>query len=59
MTNHFLAIGDRMNDNDIFDLVRKNYATANADYIQRQIAIASAYLTDEQKSELWNKGVSV
>lgn len=48
-----------MDDNELFELVRRNYAEANKDYLQRQIQIASEYLTDEQKAELRNKGYEV
>lgn len=40
-----------MDDYELFELVRKNYAEANKDYIQQQIQIASEYLTDKQKDE--------
>ena len=44
---------------NLFELVRKNYAEANRDYLQKQIAIASEYLSDEQKSDLRNMGYIV
>lgn len=49
-------MGDFMDDNELFELVRRNYSEANKDYIQQQIQIASEHLTDEQKAELQNKG---
>ena len=48
-----------MRADEIFELARKNYHTANKGYIQKQIRIASEYLTDEQKKELVSKGYSV
>ena len=44
-----------MDDDELFELVRKNYAEANKEYIQEQIMVASEYLTDEQKEELRQK----
>lgn len=41
-----------MDDNELFELVRKNYADVNKEYIQEQIKVASEHLTDEQKEEL-------
>ena len=38
-----------MDDDELFELVRRNYTEANKDYIAEQILIASAYLTEEQK----------
>lgn len=40
----------------LFDLVKTCYCEANKDYLQKQIRIASEYLTDEQKEELRQKG---
>ncbi len=47
------------NEDNLFDLVRRNYCEANRDYLQKQIAIASEYLTDEQKRELREKGYTI
>ena len=44
---------------ELFETVRRCYCEANKDYLDKQIQIASEYLTDEQKSELRSKGVSV
>ena len=44
---------------NLFDLVRRNYNVANRDYLQKQIKIASDYLTDEQKKDLRNKGYEI
>lgn len=46
-----------MEGDELFELVRRNYAEANKEYIQEQIRIASEYLTEGQKTELRNKGV--
>lgn len=45
--------------NDLFETVRRCYCEANKDYLQKQIKIASEYLTDEQKEELRLKGVVI
>ena len=44
---------------NLFETVRRCYCEANKDYLDKQIKIASEYLTDEQKSELRSKGASV
>lgn len=41
---------------NLFDLVRENYRKVNKDYLRKQIAIASEYLTEEQKEELRQRG---
>jgi hypothetical protein len=41
----------------LFETVRRCYCEANKDYLQKQIQIASEYLTDEQKDELRQKGL--
>ena len=40
----------------LFDTVRENYNKVNHDYLQKQIMIASEYLSEEQKAELREKG---
>ena len=49
----------RLFADELFETVRRCYCDANKDYLDKQIKIASEYLTDEQKSELRSKGVSV
>lgn len=44
-----------MNDEELFELVRENYSTANQDYIMKQLSVASEHLTDAQKAELTRK----
>ena len=44
---------------NIFETVRRCYCDVNKDYLQKQIAIATEYLTDDQKAELRQKGVAV
>ena len=44
---------------DLFNLVRRCYCEANKDYLQKQIQIASEYLTEDQKTELRQKGILV
>lgn len=41
---------------DLFNIVRENYCKANHDYLQKQITIASQYLSEEQKRILRGKG---
>jgi len=41
---------------NLFDIVRENYCKANHDYLQKQITIASQYLSEEQKESLRGKG---
>ena len=42
---------------NLFDLVRETYLKVNKDYLRKQIAIASEYLTEEQKEELKELGL--
>ena len=44
---------------EIFETVRRCYCEANKDYLEKQIKIASEYMTDEQKEELRQKGIIV
>lgn len=44
---------------NLFDTVRRCYCEANKDYLQKQIAIAAEYLTEDQKAELREKGIAV
>ena len=37
---------------ELFETVRRCYCEANKDYLNRQIQIASEYMTDKQKEEL-------
>ena len=41
----------------LFETVRRCYCEANKDYLEKQIQIASEYLTEEQKEELRKRGV--
>lgn len=49
----------RLAADSLFDIVRTCYCEANKDYLQKQIRIASEYLTDEQKAELRQIGIDV
>lgn len=49
----------KLSAENIFEIVMKNYCEANKEYLEKQIQIASEYLTDEQKAELRSKGISV
>lgn len=44
---------------NLFDLVRESYCKVNHDYLQKQIAIASEYLSEEQKEQLRGKGFEI
>jgi len=44
---------------NLFETVRKCYCEANKDYLEKQLKIASEYLTEEQKKELLQKGISI
>lgn len=46
-----------MDDDELFELVQRNYSEVNKKYIQEQIRVASEYLTDKQKEELRQKGM--
>ena len=41
----------------LFETVRQCYCEANKDYLDKQIKIASEYLTDKQKKELRQRGI--
>lgn len=60
-TPHKGGDGDMMmtNDKELFELVRENYNEANKEYLQKQIIIASEYLTDAQKKELRERGYTI
>lgn len=44
---------------NLFETFRKCYCEANKEYLEKQILIASEYLTEEQKNELRDKGINV
>lgn len=46
-------------DDELFETVRRCYYEANKDYINKQIKIASEYMTDKQKEELRQKGIMI
>ena len=48
-----------MTDEELFELVKNAYSKANKDYLENQLKIASEYLTEEQKKELLQRGMSV
>lgn len=49
----------KMFADNLFETVRRCYCEANKDYLQKQIQIASEYLTEEQKEELRQKGIII
>lgn len=42
---------------ELFKTVMRCYCEANKNYLDKQIKIASEYLTDKQKEELRRKGI--
>ena len=44
---------------NLFETVRQRYCEANKDYLEKQLKIASEYLTKEQKKELLSRGISI
>ena len=44
---------------ELFETVRRCYCEANKDYLNKQIKIASEYMTDEQKEELRQRGIVI
>ena len=44
---------------ELFETVRRCYCEANKDYLNKQIQIASEYMTDEQKEELRQRGITI
>lgn len=42
---------------NLFETVMRGYCEENKEYLQKQIQIASEYLTDDQKEELHKKGI--
>ena len=44
---------------ELFETVRRCYCEANKDYLEKQIKIASEYMTDEQKEELRQRGITI
>jgi len=50
---------EELSEEELFEIVRKNYVEANREYLQKQIRIASEYLTEEQKGWLREHGYQV
>ena len=44
---------------ELFETVRRCYCEVNKDYLNKQIQIASEYMTDEQKEELRQRGIVI
>lgn len=44
---------------ELFETVRRCYCEANKDYLNKQMKIASEYMTDEQKEELRQRGITI
>ena len=44
---------------ELFKTVRRCYCEANKDYLNKQMKIASEYMTDEQKEELRQRGITI
>ncbi len=49
----------RLFADELFETVRRCYCEANKNYLDKQIKIASKYMTDKQKEELRQKGVLI
>ena len=49
----------RLFADELFETVRRCYCEANKNYLDKQIKIASEYMTDKQKEELRQKGVLI
>ena len=56
MDNALVEAARELAADNLFDLVRENYCKGNHDYLQKQITIASEYLSEEQKGQLRGKG---
>ena len=59
MDKKLIEASRKLHADNLFDLVRRNYAESNKDYLQKQISIAAEYLTAEQKAELRSKGINI
>lgn len=59
MNKELIEASRKLYADNLFDVVRRNYADANKDYLQKQINIAAEYLTEAQKAELRNKGYMI
>lgn len=44
---------------NLFETVMRCYCEANKDYLQKQLKIASEYLTEEQKGELQKREIVI
>lgn len=44
---------------NLFETVMRCYCESNKEYLQKQIQIASEYLTEEQKEELRQNGILI
>lgn len=44
---------------ELFETVRRRYCEANKDYLDKQMKIASEYMTNKQKEELRQKGIMI
>lgn len=49
----------KLHADEIFETVRRCYAEANREYLQKQISIASEYLSQDQKDWLKEHGYEV
>lgn len=49
----------RLFADELFETVRRCYCEANKGYLDKQIKIASEYMTDKQKEELRQKGIMI
>ena len=49
----------RLFADELFETVMRCYCEANKDYLDKQIKIASEYMTDKQKEKLRQKGIMI
>ena len=59
MDKELAEVARELAADNLFELVQRNYVEANHDYLQKQIAIASEYLSEEQKEQLRGKGFEI
>jgi len=57
MDNLLVEGARKLYADNLFETVMRCYCDANKEYLQKQIQIASEYLTEEQKEELRQKGI--
>ena len=59
MDKDLIEAARRLHAESLFESVSRHYHEANRAYIQKQIAIAAEYFTEDQKTELRRRGYEV